>query len=235
MNLVETERQSLLDLKEIESKAKEWRISLVLIGGYAIRAYTKTRRYTKDLDFVTEKRSLGKFKGLLKDLGYAYTMRQHWMTGNKKGIRLNIVVGNVHDIQTKKDFPAKEQFFKDAKLMDVTPLYPENKGCGVKAKVCSIEDLLIMKLIPLRNKDLVDACSILLDCYDSINLKKLSKKAREAGLLGHMKSRLEYIATQNKKRQLNKKWKSLPETTTAMTAAETRELNKKLKALHKGL
>lgn len=235
MNIVETEKQSLMDLKEIESKAREWKINLVLIGGYAVRAYTKTRRYTKDLDFVIEKRSLGQFKGLLKDLGYAYRTREHWITGNKKGINLNIVVGKVHDIQTKKEFPIKEKFFQDARVKTINSLYSENKKHEARARACSIEDLLIMKLIPLRDKDMIDVCSILLDCHNLINLKKFIEKAKESNLSTHLKTRLEDIGIQIKKRQLNKKWKVLPETTTALTVAEINELKKKLKEIHKKL
>lgn len=233
MNSAEVEKQSLLDLKEIESKTREWKISLVLIGGYAVRAYTKIRRYTKDLDFVTEKKRLGEFKGLLKELGYTYRMREHWMTGNKKGINLNMVVEKVHDIQTKKEFLIPESFFQDAVVKIINPLYAENKKYKVKAKVCSAEDLLIMKLIPLRDKDLIDTCSILLDSYDSINFKKFIEKATKSNLLTHLKRRLEDIGVQVKKRQLNNKWKALPETTTAMTATEINELKKKLKEIYK--
>jgi len=55
------ERESLKDLETIVKEAKNWKLNLVVIGGYAIRAYTKGYRYTKDI---------GGLIALLKDLGY---------------------------------------------------------------------------------------------------------------------------------------------------------------------
>lgn len=44
---------SLKDLERIDQEAKNFQINLILIGGYAVRAYTYPRswRFTKDVDF----------------------------------------------------------------------------------------------------------------------------------------------------------------------------------------
>jgi predicted nucleotidyltransferase component of viral defense system len=49
------EAVSLKDLESISHEAKNFGIDLIVIGGYAVRAYTETRswRFTKDIDFIT--------------------------------------------------------------------------------------------------------------------------------------------------------------------------------------
>ncbi len=44
---VGVERESLEDLKKIQSESRKLQIGLLLIGGYAVAAYTKGYRYTK--------------------------------------------------------------------------------------------------------------------------------------------------------------------------------------------
>ena len=50
MTEAELEIESLKDSKKVIEEAEKWRIKLVLIGGYAVRAYTRGYRFTKDID-----------------------------------------------------------------------------------------------------------------------------------------------------------------------------------------
>jgi len=43
------ERESLEDLEEILGQSRKLGIGLMLIGGYAVAAYTRGYRYTKDI------------------------------------------------------------------------------------------------------------------------------------------------------------------------------------------
>lgn len=51
---------SFKDLERIGLEARNFGIDLVLIGGYAVRAYTEPRswRFTKDVDFITTRKDL---------------------------------------------------------------------------------------------------------------------------------------------------------------------------------
>jgi len=64
MSEAELERQKPSRLEENNRRRKKWQIRLI-IGGYDVRAYTKGYRFTKDIDLVTTKKSLGKLKALL--------------------------------------------------------------------------------------------------------------------------------------------------------------------------
>ena len=66
----DVERESLKDLKIIVGKAKEWGVKTVVIGGYAVRAFTNAYRHTKDIDMAVSREEKGNFTALLKDLEY---------------------------------------------------------------------------------------------------------------------------------------------------------------------
>ncbi len=50
MSEEETERKSLADLEGMLREGRKLGIRLLLIGGYAVAAYTRGYRYTKDID-----------------------------------------------------------------------------------------------------------------------------------------------------------------------------------------
>jgi hypothetical protein len=71
MSEEEVERRSLEDLKAVLQEAHKRGIKLVIIGGYAVAAYTRGYRYTKDIDLVSDTPTLGILKELLKSHDYA--------------------------------------------------------------------------------------------------------------------------------------------------------------------
>jgi len=119
MNEAELEIESLKDLKNIIEEAEKWRIKLVLIGGYAVRAYTKGYRFTKDIDLVTTKEALGNLKALLKFLGYSSRDTEFGVAGSKKFnegfIDMHISVGRIFDMSTGLTYPVTANLFFNAK------------------------------------------------------------------------------------------------------------------------
>ena len=63
---------SLRGLEKINEAAQKFQMGLILIGGYAVRAYTNPRswRFTKDMDFITTSKDLGALSGVFDLLGY---------------------------------------------------------------------------------------------------------------------------------------------------------------------
>ena len=107
MNEEQVESRSLTDLARIFQEARKLGIGLVLIGGYAVAAYTRGYRYTKDIDLVADKPTIGRLKGLLSGLGYSIRDTEFGIAGskrvNKDFIDLHISVGKIHDISTGND------------------------------------------------------------------------------------------------------------------------------------
>jgi hypothetical protein len=57
----DVECENLKDLKIIVEKAKEWGIETVVIGGYAVRAFTNAYRHTKDIDMAITREDTRRF------------------------------------------------------------------------------------------------------------------------------------------------------------------------------
>lgn len=233
---IELERVSLEDLKKLVKVAKEWELKLALIGGYAVRAYTKPRRFTKDLDFVTIREGLGQMKGFLHYMNYEYKSGEFWLSVSKKlnetWIDLHMSIDKVHDITTGYDYPITPNFFQNSQKRKITAYFEENAHISLQAKICPIEDLLIMKLIPLRDKDLIDTIALILDSYDQINPSRLYQNIHEANLRAHINSRLTTLFLQIKRKErINQTWRNITGTEYRISHGEITSLKKRIKKL----
>jgi len=233
---IELERKSLEDLKKLVEQAQEWDLKLVLIGGYAVRAYTKPRRFTKDLDFVTIRKGLGQMKGFLHYMNYEYKSGELWLSGSKRldetWIDLHMSIDSVHDITTGYDYPITPDFFQNSQKRKITAYFEENSHMLIKAQICPIEDLLIMKLIPLRDKDLVDVIALILDSYDQINPSRFCQNIDEANLRAHINSRLTALFLQIKRKErINRSWRSITGTEYRISHNESISLKRRIKKL----
>ncbi|MEA2089340.1 MAG: DUF6036 family nucleotidyltransferase [Thermoproteota archaeon] len=233
---IELERISLQDLKKLVEEAKEWDLKLVLIGGYAVRAYTKPRRFTKDLDFVTIREGLGQMKGFLHYMNYEYKSGEFWLSGSKKlnetWIDLHMSIDKVHDITTGYDYPVTPDFFQNLQKRKITTYFEENSHMSLQAQISPIEDLLIMKLIPLRDKDLIDVIALILDSYDQINPSRFYQSIHKANLRSHINSRLTTLFLQIKRKErINQTWRNITGTEYRISHSEIASLKKRIKKL----
>jgi hypothetical protein len=221
------ERKSLEDLERILQEARKQSIKLVTIGGYAVAAYTRGYRHTKDIDLVADKPTLGKLKGLLKSLGYAIRDTEFGIAGSKKlnggFIDLHISVGRIYDVSTGKEYPVDASLFKNAKHLTVTGYI--SKTTSLKAAVVELETLIILKTMPVgRSKDAVDLLSLLRDRRKEIDLESLSERAETAGLTVHLLERIRDYAKRLRDDELDKIWFDM--TGTRFPYTEKREITK---------
>lgn len=208
MNEEQVESRSLLDLAKIIQEARKLGVGLVLIGGYAVAAYTHGYRYTKDVDLVADKPAIGRFEGLLNSLGYSIRDTEFGIAGSKRVnqdfIDLHISVGNIHDISTGNDYPVDSTLFKNAKLLKVKGYYSKT---SLKAPVVDLETLLLLKLMPVgRRKDTVDLLSLLLDKRDEIDLMLLAERSEASGLKSHLLNQARDYARRLREGELDKVW-----------------------------
>jgi len=215
---IKLEADSLTDLKKIESESKKFGVDLLIIGGYAGKAYTLkgSWRSTKDMDFVTIKKSIPALHKILKPLGYTLNVTGFGIKGikkiNKNDIKLDIAVDKIIDSSgSGKEYPLPDDIFKKSVAMDIVESYEENKGLSVKARIAPIEDIILMKLMTERDKDHFDAIAIISDSFDKINILRLAKICKESGLNNHIKFRLETILADTKRGITKKLWKSWTE------------------------
>lgn len=233
MNEREIEIQSLTDLKRILQEIEKWNLRLVVIGGYAVRAYTKGYRYTKDIDLVAEKKETGMLISLLKSLGYSIKETRFGLSGSKKldsgFIDLHISLDEVWDMSTNKRY---SEILKDSKIKEISGFSDDARKIKAKGFVASLEDLLILKLMTQgRERDIVDIISLLIDKYDNLDLKKFSLKCSGQELSRHIKEHVLKIIALIRTHELSKIWFRVTGQR-LMRKTET-ELIKKLKEMEK--
>jgi len=185
---------SLKDLEKLVQRTKRFGLNPVVIGGYAVRAYTRGYRYTKDIDLVILKKELGRLIALLKSLGYTIKETKFGLSGNKKlnggFIDLHISFGDVWDISTNNKYPVDE-ILKGSKRMKISGFFEAGRKIKIKISVASLEDLLILKLMTKgREKDVVDSISLIIDRWDELNLENFSSKCSKAKLSKHIRERI---------------------------------------------
>lgn len=210
---IELERESLLDLTSLEEERSSWDLMLVIIGGYATRAYTTPEhwRFTKDIDFVISKSNLGTLKSFLKQKGYKIRPTGFGLVGSKKiddsSIELHISVDKIADISTGKEYLIPPDFFKKAKKTEIKASFEENSYLDTTVLVAAIEDCLVMKLITERERDHFDALSMLFDSYELFNIQRFVRNCNYSKLQKHIKMRAREILVNFKKNLIREQWR----------------------------
>jgi len=213
----EVEVVSLNDLKRIDKEAKNFQINLVLIGGYAVRAYTNPRswRFTKDIDFITTRKDLTALRGVFALLGYGFEQTEFGVKGSKKinltSIELHISVDKVLDWSTRLEYRLPEDIFAKARKMSVKASLEENKDLEVSVKVAPIEDVLVMKLMTERPRDRFDAIAMILDSFEEVDVQRFWANSKQSNLAQHMRKRLESVLADIKKGLTKKLWREFTE------------------------
>jgi len=225
MSEEEVEKRSLQDLDRILQAARKLGIKLVLIGGYAVAAYTRGYRYTKDIDLVADKPTLGRLKGLLKSLSYSIRDTEFGLAGSKhlnKGfIDLHISVGRIYDVSTGKEYPVDSSLFKNAKHLTVKGYI--SKTSSLKAPVVDLETLIVLKTMTVgRDKDTMDLLSLFRDRRDDIDKSLVAERAKAADLVEHLLDRIRDYARRLREDELDEVWFNV--TATRLPHTEKREI-----------
>lgn len=204
---------SLRDLERICKEAEKFKMELILMGGYAVRAYTKERRwrFTKDIDFITRKRDLTALHGVFDLLKYTFEKTEYGVKGSKKidneSIQLHISVDKVIDWSTGLEYLLPEDIFKNAVKSSIKPYFEENVGMEIGIKVAPVEDVLIMKLMTERIRDHFDAITIIMDSFEKLDLKRFLKNSKHSNLDEHLRKRLNILLADIKKGTIKRLWK----------------------------
>lgn len=179
---VEVERKSFEDVERILREAKSSGIDVVVIGGYAVKAYSpRTMRYTKDIDLAVKKSDLNKLRFVLKKIGYQLKDRPHGLSGFRRVGKIPIILNvSAEDIRGKS---ARVKSFYGETIVEM--------------RVARIEDLLILKARAARERDIIDISLLLLDSFDVLNVDRLKGKLGgfKREFLELMKSLVDLIGT----------------------------------------
>lgn len=168
--------------KEIFDTLRELHgLDLVLIGGYAVNAYTLPR-FSVDCDIVIkDKKELGKIESILKKLGYKKEthakvdlpyhknfVRYEKEIGKNFRVSLDILIKEVLDRRTKASFSADWIFSHSSKKRTRGKTILEN----LEIRVANPYALVAMKWVSCRINDIRDIFMLMPEVKDRENLRK---------------------------------------------------------------
>ncbi len=174
------QKELLKDLRALDEHQSEIGTPLVLIGGWAVSSYTRSVRMTHDADFAASKRDVNPLIALLKSLDYDCQRQRNKISANKwvgdEAIKLtiHIAIDGVFDETTLSRYPLTDEELQQSPRRTLKPFFAKLRT--TEMPVARVEDLFLMKLLPLRERDMLDVCLLLLESYPEFDLVRLRAK-----------------------------------------------------------
>lgn len=172
--LRQREEEILKAILHLREETKEFTDpKLVIIGGYALRAFIKFSRYTRDCDFILKKRDgwhlddLSKVlpngysvEAIEKQKGYGYMRCLRALLHGKAKIRvaMDFMEGMVVGRKEKDKVLIDNRLIEDSSFA-VIPI----AGQSVRVLVPEYRDYFILKVISARASDIRDIASLILE------------------------------------------------------------------------
>lgn len=174
---------SLLSLREEEifrTIRKLAHCNFVLIGGYAVNAYTLPR-FSVDCDIVVRKEEQKKIEVVLKTLGYKRTdiissdityahsfERYEKSLQNDLKVSVDVLIDEVFDRQTNVSF-STDWIFENS---SVKSLKGKTIIDDIKIRIINVDALVILKFISARITDIRDIFMLITQVNDLQHLKE---------------------------------------------------------------
>ena len=165
------------ELTAILAEARQRAISLVVLGAFAVRTYLREpdRRLTHDLDLLTQPDALDALGELLTSRGYTVYRSAPWWRAErgsgKERMLVDIASGAVVDMASFESYP----------LSPAEARQRAEPG-GDPIPVPQLEDLLAMKILAHRDKDILDVVALLRDAGDAIDGNAFSTRVEARDL-----------------------------------------------------
>lgn len=179
-------------LAELDTECELYGVRLLLIGGFAVRAYGQRRRATTDVDFIIKRVDRNQLIGLLQRQGFRvdadsrFGMKASREVGDHL-MKVDISIEQIHDEMTDSLFRFSDESFRRAERHVVESLSGRFR---VEFYVIPLADLMISKLMTARDQDASDAINLILEYMPSAQLEaEIKRKAREAGLANRINQR----------------------------------------------
>lgn len=136
-------------------------------------------------------------------------------------------------MSTNAAYPANE-ILKDSKIRKVSGYFDESRTREVLTPVASLEDILILKMMPIgRDKDRVDIVSMLIDKGGVVDVEKIALKCSETSLSRHIREQIRRLVGFIRKGETRKEWLKL--TGQRLTALTETNIIKQLRCIEKSL
>ncbi len=182
---VDIDRELKDALQQILELCDEFDVHPRLIGGLAVRGFARRKRFTHDIDLAISRQDKPNFITILKRLGFEYQDLTKF-----EGVKATKRVGN-----TSVEIHISVERLWDMTSNQTYTLSPDSAQVAVDdagnllAPTVSAEDLLILKLMPLRDRDLGDVIALLLD-LPAIDAKKFWANCERTNNARHITAQL---------------------------------------------
>jgi len=146
-------------LEQFLQLCREFGVHPRLIGGLAVRGFARRKRFTHDIDLAISRHDKPNLMALLKQMGFDY-QDQSQFEGVKASKRIGDTVIEIHiSVEKLWDMTSNQTYTLSSESAEA----PIDDAGELVAPTVSAEDLLILKLMPLRDRDLSDVIALLID------------------------------------------------------------------------
>ena len=233
MNLREEEISKIIDLISKQTDGFD-NPKLILIGGYALRAYTSFSRYTRDCDFVLKKSdgwNLDKIQQMLSNEMSAEAFEKRDSYGFLRCVKLlkaaakisiDFMEGEVRGRTNQQVFCITEKFIQKAKKVKITIAEKT-----FEMYVPDYTEYLILKLMSARPSDIRDIATLVWKNGVPDDLKEEAKSLAHPEII---EENLKLIISDISDKRFLDSWKGTF-VTTEFTENIKEEVLKKLKTL----
>lgn len=162
-------------LQSIVTDAQNVGVPIVTLGAFAVRAYMRhpDQRKTNDLDLFTHSASFPALQKILVAHGFRVFPSGPWWRGEAAGPPRLVVDVAVDAVVDLRSF--------DRYAVDVRAARERNEG-GAPLPVPSLEDLLALKLLAARDKDILDVAALMMDRGSEIDAAAFLRRIEEQDL-----------------------------------------------------
>jgi hypothetical protein len=172
-------------LEQLLALCREFDVHPRLIGGLAVRGFARRKRFTHDIDLAISRYDKPNLIAILKRMGFEYDGLTQF-EGVKATKRIGDIVIEIHiSVECLWDMTSNQTYTLSPASAEVAV---DDAG-SLFAPTVSAEDLLILKLMPLRDRDLSDVIALLLD-VPAIDARKFWANCERTGNTRHIAAQL---------------------------------------------
>ncbi len=188
-------------LEQLLKLCRDFGIQPRLIGGLAVRGFARRKRYTHDIDLATRRNDKPNLVSILKQMGFDY-QDQSQFEGVKASKRIGNKTVEIHiAIDRVWDMTSNQIYTPSSESTEV----PIDDAGDLIALAVSAEDLLILKLMPLRDRDLSDVIALLLD-LSNIDAQTFWANCKRTGTTSRIAAQLRRLENALKSGDFREAW-----------------------------
>lgn len=188
-------------LEQLLKLCGEFGVHPRLIGGLAVRGFARRKRFTHDIDLAINRHDKPNLIALLKHMGFDY-QDQSQFEGVKASKRIGDTAVEIHiSVERLWDMTSNQTYTLSSESAEV----PIDDAGELVAPTVSAQDLLILKLMPLRDRDLSDVIALLLDVPD-IDARVFWANCERTGNTHHIAAQLAKLETALKSGDFREAW-----------------------------